>query len=228
MPDAHDGAQPIGPAGGVLGIDPDAVLTHLVAADVGVGRAFDSLGQGHVDVVEAALHPDARLAVEVSEPALEGVMAMEAEDRALVALAELVADRVGRVIEEIGEVVVERQRAVDRVGLELAQTERVALAQPRRQAVAAGIAAVGRIERAPAADEALLDGALRDLIGRRPAVLVGHAGDRDAVVGRAVGCNGERRSTFSSGRARPTGRHRPSLPPPPAGCRSRNCRTPVG
>ena len=34
MPHAHDGAQPVGQSGGVLSIEPDAVLAHLVAADV--------------------------------------------------------------------------------------------------------------------------------------------------------------------------------------------------
>src|SRR5207248_6220546 len=107
-------------------------------------------------------------AVENSEPALEGVAAMKAQDRALVALAELVPDGAGRIVKEVSEVVVEREGAVDRVGFEPADAERVGLAEPGRQTVAARIAAVGRVERAPAADQALIDSAPRDLVGRGP------------------------------------------------------------
>ncbi len=86
--------------------------------------ALDGLGQRHIDVVEAALDANLGFAVEDSEAALEGVVAMKAQDRALVALAELVADGVGRIVEKIGEVVVERERAADRIGLELGAAER--------------------------------------------------------------------------------------------------------
>ena len=49
------------------------------------------------------------------------------------------------------------------------------------QAEAAGDAAVGRIERAEAADDALVDGALRHLIGRVPGVGIGHRRQRQPV-----------------------------------------------
>ena len=54
------------------------------------------------------------------------------------------------------------------------------------QAEAAGRAAVGRIERAEAADDVLVDGALRHLIGRIPAVGIGHRRQRKAVGGGAL------------------------------------------
>src|SRR6185295_16022993 len=122
-------------------------------ARIGIGGALLGLGQRHIDVVEAALDANLGFAVEDSQAALEGVVAMEAQDRAIVALAELVADFVGRIVQKIGEVVVEREGAADRISLKLGAAKLVDSTYPGRQAVAAGIAAIGRIECAPAADQ---------------------------------------------------------------------------
>src|SRR4051794_3524361 len=81
MPHTHNGAQPVGQSGGVLRIEPDAVLAHLVAADVRLEDALDGLAQRHIDVVGAALDANLGLAVEDTEKTLEGVAAMEAQDR---------------------------------------------------------------------------------------------------------------------------------------------------
>src|SRR6185369_11766688 len=110
---------------------------HLVAADVRFGDALDGLGQCHIDVVEAALDANLGFAVEGAEAALESVVAMKAQDRALVALAELVA--VARIIEKIGEVVVERERTADGVSLKLGAAKLVDSAHSGRQAITAGI-----------------------------------------------------------------------------------------
>ena len=72
---------------------------------------------------------------------------------AAVELAELVA--VDRVVEEIGEVVEQRQVLADDVGLGLGLRVALGAGPAARQAVAARLAAVGRIERAEAADHAL-------------------------------------------------------------------------
>src|SRR3569623_1353255 len=52
----------------------------------------------------------------------------------------------------------------------------------RGEALAVGVAAIGGIEGAKARDEALVDGALRYLVGGVPAAVVGHGRDRIAVA----------------------------------------------
>jgi hypothetical protein len=63
----------------------------------------------------------------------------------------------------------------------------VALGPAARQAVTLGGAAVGRVDGAEPADQAIRDGALRDLIGRVPARAIGETGDAEAVIRGAAG-----------------------------------------
>ena len=82
------------------------------------------------------------------EAVVEALAGIEAVDGAAVELVELVA--VDRVVEEIGEVVVELQRGADHIGIDVGLAEVARLRELARQAEPAGDAAVGRIERAEA------------------------------------------------------------------------------
>ena len=82
---------------------------------------------------------------------IEGVAGVEAIDRAPVELAELIA--VDGIVEEVGEIVVELQRRADHIGVDLGLPVLARMRPIARQREAAGDAAIGRIERAEAADE---------------------------------------------------------------------------
>src|SRR6202043_2198163 len=102
------------------------------------------------DIVVARLRADQRLAVMPGEAAVEGAAGIGAVDGAPVALLELVA--VDGVAQEIGDIVVEREVALDDVGAHPGFLAVVAPRPASRQAVALRVAAVGRVERAEAAD----------------------------------------------------------------------------
>ena len=103
-----------------------------------------------------------------------------AVDVAVVGLLELVA--VHRIVEEVREVGEQIELVLEPVGrrLELAAGERRRIVE--RQAVALRLAAVAVVERAVAADEAVVDRALGDLVGRVPLAAVGHRGDAELAV----------------------------------------------
>ena len=141
--------------------------------------ALQGLEQADPDIVAARLQPDAGLRLDAADAHIEGVAGIEAVDRAPVDLAELVA--IDGVVEKVGEIVVEPQRRVDHIGVDLALPVLARMRPIARQREAARDAAIGRIERAEPADDALVDRALRHLIGRIPAVGIGHRRQRKAV-----------------------------------------------
>src|SRR3954471_13425313 len=115
-----------------------------------------------MDVVVAALHADAGLRLEARQGPDGGIPCVQPADRAAVELVELVA--IDGVVEKVGEIVVELQVGADDVSADFGLP---VLARPREtagQAEPAGGAAIGRIERAEAADEAGIERALRGLI----------------------------------------------------------------
>ena len=157
---------------------------HAVFAHGRERLALPRLEQADPDVIAARLQPDASLGFDTGHTYIEGVAGIEAIDRAPVHLAELIA--MDGVVEKIGEVVVELQRRIDRIGVDLALPVFARLRPIARQRKPARYAAIGRIERAEPADQSLIDRALRHLIGRIPAIGIGHRRQREAVGGGAL------------------------------------------
>ncbi len=152
---------------------------HAVFAHGRERLALQRLEQADTDIVTARLQPDAGLGLDAGHAHVEGVAGVEAIDRAPVHLAELIA--IDGIVEKVGEIVVEPQRRVDHIGVDLALPVLARLRPVARQREAAGDAAIGRIKRAEPADDALVDRALRHLVGRIPAVGIGHRRQREAV-----------------------------------------------
>ena len=87
--------------------------------------------------------------------AFDRVACVDAEHAAPVGLAELIA--VHLVGEKIGEIVEQRQRLVDRVSFQIGPAAIIGAGRAAGEAEARGFSAVGRIERAEAADESGID-----------------------------------------------------------------------
>ena len=91
-------------------------------------------------------------------------------------LLELIA--IVGIIEEKGEVRKQAQAVIRHIGIGLGESN-VALVGPLPvQAIACGASTIGRIDRAQAGNQALIDGPLRDLIRRVPGVRVGGKAER--------------------------------------------------
>jgi hypothetical protein len=86
-----------------------------------------------------------------------------------------------------GEVVEKGEIALHDVGVDARCGLGGGLVPAGRERITVREAAVGGIERAKAADEALVDGALRDLVGRVPRARVGHPRDGEAIEVAALG-----------------------------------------
>ena len=126
----------------------------------------------------------------------------QAEDLAPLGLLELVAVYLGRVqvdrmLEEEGEVRKQVELRLDRIGVQAKLAVVHASHCLVRQAVALGATPVAGVDGAEAADQARVDRALRDLVGRVPAGRVPHRSDRGAVgvvaervAENAIGCDG--------------------------------------
>src|SRR3954453_16564029 len=119
-----------------------------------------------MDIVIAALHADAGLHFESGETPIERMSRIDAAERATVELAELVA--IDGIVEKVGEIVEQPQVGAHDIGADIGLSVVARLRPVARQAESAGGAAVGRIERAEAVDQALVDRALSDLVGRIP------------------------------------------------------------
>jgi hypothetical protein len=113
-----------------------------------------------------------------------GVDGVDAAGDAPVRLGELVA--VQGVVHVVGEVGPQAELVADQVGVHLGGAVGAGLAPHAGQAVAARFAAVGAVDRIEAADAAVVHGALRNLVGRIPAAVVGHGRHAPAVVGVAA------------------------------------------
>ena len=157
---------------------------HAVFADGRERLALQRLEQSDMDVVAARLQAEAGLGLDTGKAHVEGVAGVEPIDRAAVGLAELIA--IDGIVEEVGEIVEQAERRADHIGIDLALAVLARLRPIARQREAARGAAVGRVERAEPADHALIDRALRHLIGRIPAVGIGHRRQREAVGGGAL------------------------------------------
>ncbi len=189
-------SQPVGPIKRVLRIDADAALAHPVAADVGadVGQQalLKRIGQAEIDIVVAGLNAERGLRAHAGDHAGEGARGIAADHDAAVVLVELVALieiavglAPGRIGQAPSEIVVQIKRALDCVDIRFPESVVLGLHHARRQREAFGIAAIGRIERAEAADQPRVDRAQRHLVGRVPLVGIGHARDAEAIVGGA-------------------------------------------
>ena len=172
LADADGGAQPVGPARCRIGPQADIAFLHAVFAHDGERLALQRLEQADTDVVTARLQSDAGLGFDAGYAHVESVAGVEAVDRAPVHLAELIA--IDGVVEKVGEIVVEPQRRTDDIGVDLALPVLARLRPVARQRKPARCAAVGRVERAEPPDQSLVDRALRHLVGRSPAIGIGH------------------------------------------------------
>ncbi len=94
-------------------------------------------------------------------------------------LLELVA--IERIVGVPGVIVEQVHLVFDQIRIGLPRSVVGGLRYPPRQREAAGVAAVGRVERAVKADLSRRHGPLRDLIGGVPGVGIGHPGQRIAV-----------------------------------------------
>ena len=136
----------------------------------------------------AHLQPHRVGAVAPGQAGVPAAARCHAEDLALLGLLELVAIDAGRVevdrvLLEEAEVRVQVDHGLNCVGVQLEHAIGQAALEFIRKAVARGVPAVGRVERAEAADEPLVDGALRDLVGCVPARRIAHRRDRRAGIG---------------------------------------------
>ena len=183
-PRAKCRAQPWRPAQCRIGPCADRSLGDEIVAHRGPWQARKGVLQADADAVVARLHAKPRFRRHAEQVVANGVARIDTGERAAVELPELVADV--RLAEIVGEVVEQVQRRMDDIGFHLRRRIRVALRPARRQREAARIAAVGRIERAVARNEADVDRTLRHLIRRVPAIGIGHAGDGEPVVARAL------------------------------------------
>ena len=101
---------------------------------------------------------------------------LHAGDEAVIDLLLLVA--VDRIVEEEREVRDQVEVVAEAVGRDLGQRLVAAVLPLRADAVAIGVAAVGRVDRAEAVDQPVVDRALRRGFGGVPLAVVAH--DRDA------------------------------------------------
>ncbi len=161
-------------------------LVHPVGQQGLQGLALYRVTSVDVDVVVAALHPEGGVGGHAGDLADHVVADLAAEGGAPVVLGVLVA--VDRVVQEVGEVVEQGELVADGVGRggDPAGTH-VLAGGLDRQAEALGLAAVGGVERAEAADQALGHRAPR-LVGRGvPGAPVIEGGHGDAIGRLAMG-----------------------------------------
>ena len=117
-------------------------------------------------------------AVSAADSVVETAAGGTTEHPAMFGLLELVGVERCRIVQVVGEVGKQVHAGLDHVGVELEGAVVVAAFGVVRDAVARGLATIGRIDGTEAVDQAAVDGALRDLVGRVPAGRVGHGGDR--------------------------------------------------
>lgn len=119
--------------------------------------------QPDMDIVAARIQSNAGLSLDPGKAHIKTVAGVEAVQRAAVELAELVA--IDGVVEQIGEIIEQLHRRAHHIGAGLALAELARMRPIAGQAESAGGSAIGGIERAEPADDVLVDGALRHLIG---------------------------------------------------------------
>ena len=117
LANADRGAQPVGPARRRIGPQADIAFPHAVFTDGRERLALQRLEQADTNVIAACLQPDAGLGFDAADAYIDGVAGVEAIDRALVELAELIA--VDGIVEKVGEIVVEVHRGADQIGVGL-------------------------------------------------------------------------------------------------------------
>ena len=176
--------RPVVPCQPFLDVEADARLVDMVGPDRSDRRAEISVVEADVDDVVARLKAEQAFGREAGQRVLQGAAGIDAHQLALVGLLELIA--VVGIVQEVGEVIVQVERRVDEIARHLVGNAAFRAGPVCGQGVALGIAAVGRVDISEAADAAVEDGALRDLVGRVPGVGVGHGGNRQPVAGRAL------------------------------------------
>src|SRR5262249_17488512 len=155
--------QPGRPAHGILRIDADASLAHLVASNVGEEGTLIGVSQRQVDGIVAGLDAERGLDRDVSNSPLNGSRDACPRDNAPVMLVELVALK--WIIEEVGEVVEQVERALDDVCVRLPVTRIVTLGHTARDGEPARDAPVAWIFSAEAGNLTYRYGALGHLVG---------------------------------------------------------------
>jgi hypothetical protein len=113
-----------------LRVDPDTGLSHSVAANVRQKTSLIGVGQRKVDGVVAGLDAEGGLHRQAGKRPVEGSRRAGAGQDTVVVLVKLVAER--RIVEKIGEVVEEIERAFDHIGIGLPRSRIIGARDPRR------------------------------------------------------------------------------------------------
>ena len=103
----------------------------------------------------------------------------------LIALFELIA--VDRIVLIKSEVIPQLQTAADQIGISGCRPAVTRSVPGSRKTITTGLATVAGVYRVPATNQARIERTLGNLVGRVPLTLVGHRGDRVAVLLAAVG-----------------------------------------
>lgn len=112
--DTEGGSQPVCPACGSVGPNPDSAFLHMIVAHSRKPIALLGLEQSDLNVIDSALKPDAGLRLQPRKSPVNGVTCVEASDGTAIKLIELIT--IDRVVEKIGEIVVELQVRANDVG----------------------------------------------------------------------------------------------------------------
>ena len=187
-------AQPRLPELGRVGPRGEVGLLQPVVGNEVILLALERIAIAVVDPVIERLQADAGFpwhGLEIIFPAMQEV---EAKLLAMVELMGLIAKTGSRAGEEagngigelIGEVVIEICVVVNEEGFDARPIVLVGFAPARRDAVARGVAAVGRIFRAPARHQPQRNVGIGNLVGGEIMVRIGHARDGDAIILRAL------------------------------------------
>src|SRR6266436_4544425 len=177
-------SQPVGPVQGVLREHSDASLLYGIAANGRQELPLHTVVQVEPDIVISGLHANFGLHRQACKLTFERMRPVDTAENAVVVLVKLIA--VDGITEKIGEIVPEVERTLDDVEIGLGGTALVGVRPAPRQREAIGISAIAGIERAIKADLAGSDSARWNLIGGIPLVRIGHPGQREAVLGRAL------------------------------------------
>src|SRR5208282_2954792 len=125
-------AQPGRPFHGGVGPNADIALVDRVVGQGLEGHLVVSVLQADANIVVAALHAYAGFDREAGEIIIPTVLRLEAEDRAAIELAELIAKE--RLAQKIVEVIIEIERRMYRIGLDPRMAVGVGLAPAARKA----------------------------------------------------------------------------------------------
>ena len=175
------GAEFVRPLCAIFDVNAHTRFIDVIGPRGGQPLTRDAAVQLVVDAVVLELHTDGVFRRAAHPTHGPGVARVDTKGGAFVRLCELVA--VHGVVQKIGEVREQRQLVPEHIRIDLAACTAGVRAPPRtREAVAAGLAAVGGVNRIKATHAAVVHGALRYLIGCAPLRVIGHQAHIEAIT----------------------------------------------